>query len=124
MTSGKMKILDYKLQTKNDGVIQEEPLWIIFKLYMVIKLKQELVMNPFKTIDGRRTNMNIAGRPCKTIQFVKNIIIHGTNVHDCKRGGNAYVRDSPTHYGFRTLSDGDGISIHKVEEWMKWNIMF
>ncbi|GAU43192.1 hypothetical protein TSUD_300790 [Trifolium subterraneum] len=93
------------------GVIQEEPLWIIFKRDMVIKLKQELMMNSFKTIDGRGTNVHIAGGPCITIQFVTNIIIHGINVHDCKRGGNAYVRDSPTHYGFRTLSDGDGISV-------------
>ncbi|KAJ1422678.1 Pectin lyase fold/virulence factor [Sesbania bispinosa] len=92
------------------GVIQEEPLWIIFKRDMVIKLKQELMMNSFKTIDGRGANVHIAGGPCITIQFVTNIIIHGINIHDCKRGGNAYVRDSPTHYGFRTLSDAITIS--------------
>ncbi|XP_054807155.1 probable pectate lyase 5 isoform X2 [Prosopis cineraria] len=93
------------------GVIQDEPLWIIFKNNMVIKLKQELMMNSFKTIDGRGTNVHIAGGPCITMQFVTNIIIHGINIHDCKRGGNAYVRDSPTHYGWRTVSDGDGVSI-------------
>ncbi|XP_028796879.1 probable pectate lyase 5 [Neltuma alba] len=93
------------------GVIQEEPLWIIFKKDMVIKLKQELMMNSFKTIDGRGANVHIAGGPCITMQFVTNIIIHGINIHDCKRGGNAYVRDSPTHYGWRTVSDGDGVSI-------------
>ncbi|KAK8473815.1 hypothetical protein PHAVU_001G256900 [Phaseolus vulgaris] len=93
------------------GVIQEEPLWIIFKRDMVIRLKQELMMNSFKTIDGRGASVHIAGGPCITIQYVTNIIIHGINIHDCKQGGNAYVRDSPTHYGWRTLSDGDGISI-------------
>ncbi|KAK1415747.1 hypothetical protein QVD17_31533 [Tagetes erecta] len=93
------------------GVIQDEPLWIIFAHDMTIKLKEELMMNSFKTIDGRGANVHIAGGPCITIQYVTNIIIHGINIHDCKQGGNADVRDSPDHYGFRTISDGDGISI-------------
>ncbi|KAF5746524.1 pectate lyase 5 [Tripterygium wilfordii] len=93
------------------GVIQDEPLWITFANDMVIKLKEELIMNSFKTIDGRGANVHIAGGPCITIQYVTNIIIHGINIHDCKRGGNAYVRDSPSHYGWRTVSDGDGVSI-------------
>ncbi|XP_021901318.1 probable pectate lyase 5 [Carica papaya] len=97
--------------TLRHAVIQDEPLWIIFKRDMVIKLKQELLMNSFKTIDGRGASVHIAGGPCITIQYVTNIIIHGINIHDCKRGGNAYVRDSPSHYGWRTISDGDGVSI-------------
>ncbi|KAJ8569662.1 hypothetical protein K7X08_006239 [Anisodus acutangulus] len=93
------------------GAIQDEPLWIIFSRDMVIKLKEELMLNSFKTIDGRGASVHIAGGPCITIQYVTNIIIHGLNIHDCKQGGNAYVRDSPEHYGWRTLSDGDGVSI-------------
>lgn len=93
------------------GVIQVEPLWIIFARDMTISLKQELLMNSFKTIDGRGASVHIAGGPCITIQFVTNIIIHGLNIHDCKRGGNAMVRDTPSHYGWRTVSDGDGVSI-------------
>ncbi|KAI7741997.1 hypothetical protein M8C21_024064 [Ambrosia artemisiifolia] len=93
------------------GVIQKEPLWIIFAHDMTIKLKEELMMNSFKTIDGRGANIHIASGPCITIQNVTNIIIHGVNIHDCKQGGNANVRDSPDHYGWRTKSDGDGISI-------------
>ncbi|KAG5604852.1 hypothetical protein H5410_026344 [Solanum commersonii] len=93
------------------GAIQDEPLWIIFSRDMVIKLKEELMLNSFKTIDGRGASVHIAGGPCITIQYVTNIIIHGLNIHDCKRGGNAYVRDSPQHYGWRTISDGDGVSI-------------
>uniref|UniRef100_A0A6N2MDB6 Pectate lyase n=1 Tax=Salix viminalis TaxID=40686 RepID=A0A6N2MDB6_SALVM len=42
---------------------------------------------------------------------VTNIIIHGLSIHDCKQGGNAMVRDSPSHFGWRTKSDGDGVSI-------------
>ncbi|KAJ6323580.1 hypothetical protein OIU76_010977 [Salix suchowensis] len=97
--------------TLRHAVIQDEPLWIIFARDMVIKLKEELIMNSFKTIDGRGAKVHIAGGPCITIQYVTNIIIHGINIHDCKQGGNAYVRDSPSHYGWRTLSDGDGVSI-------------
>ncbi|CAM9001328.1 unnamed protein product [Rhodiola kirilowii] len=97
--------------TLRHAVIQEEPLWIIFARDMVIQLKEELIMNSFKTLDGRGANVHIAGGPCITIQYVTNIIIHGLNIHDCKQGGNAYVRDSPDHYGWRTLSDGDGVSI-------------
>lgn len=93
------------------GAIQNQPLWIIFNRDMVIKLKEELMVNSFKTIDGRGASVHIAGGPCITIQYVTNVIIHGLNIHDCKRGGNAYVRDSPSHYGWRTLSDGDGVSI-------------
>ncbi|GKE13569.1 probable pectate lyase 18 [Tanacetum coccineum] len=93
------------------AVIQDEPLWIIFQRDMVIKLKQELIMNSFKTIDGRGASVHIAGGSCITIQYVTNIIIHGINIHDCKSTGNAMVRSSPHHFGWRTISDGDGVSI-------------
>ncbi|CAM8912128.1 unnamed protein product [Rhodiola kirilowii] len=97
--------------TLRHAVIQDEPLWVVFKRDMVIQLKQELIMNSFKTIDGRGANVHIANGGCITIQFVTNIIIHGLHIHDCKRTGNAMVRSSPTHYGWRTIADGDGISI-------------
>ncbi|CAA3013041.1 probable pectate lyase 8 [Olea europaea subsp. europaea] len=35
------------------AVIQDKPLWIVFKRDMVIILKQELIMNSFKTIDAQ-----------------------------------------------------------------------
>ncbi|KAK4441533.1 putative pectate lyase 8 [Sesamum alatum] len=97
--------------TLRHAVIQDRPLWIVFKRDMVITLKQELIMNSFKTIDGRGANVHIANGACITIQFVTNIIIHGLHIHDCKRTGNAMVRSSPSHYGWRTMADGDGISI-------------
>ncbi|KAL9667974.1 hypothetical protein QQ045_002344 [Rhodiola kirilowii] len=91
--------------TLRHAVIQDEPLWIVFKRDMVIQLKQELIMNSFKTIDGRGANVHIANGGCITIQFVTNIITHGLHIHDCKRTGNAMVRSSPTHYGWRTIAD-------------------
>ncbi|GLJ17508.1 hypothetical protein SUGI_0304520 [Cryptomeria japonica] len=39
--------------TLRHAVIQTEPLWIIFQRDMVIQLKEELIMNSYKTIDGR-----------------------------------------------------------------------
>ncbi|KAL0721307.1 hypothetical protein Bca4012_035906 [Brassica carinata] len=93
------------------AVIQDAPLWIIFSRDMTIQLKEELIMNSFKTLDGRGASVHISGGPCITIQYVTNIIIHGLHIHDCKQGGNTYVRDSPEHYGWRTISDGDGVSI-------------
>ncbi|KAI4342611.1 hypothetical protein MLD38_027217 [Melastoma candidum] len=97
--------------TLRHAVIQDQPLWIVFKRDMVITLKQELIMNSFKTIDGRGANVHIANGACITIQFVTNVIIHGLHIHDCKPTGNAMVRSSPSHYGWRTMADGDAISI-------------
>ncbi|KAL6210900.1 hypothetical protein ACLB2K_016130 [Fragaria x ananassa] len=97
--------------TLRHAIIQDRPLWIVFKRDMVITLKQELIMNSFKTIDARGVNVHIAYGGCITIQFVTNVIIHGLHIHDCKPTGNAMVRSSPSHYGWRTMADGDGISI-------------
>ncbi|PIA25701.1 hypothetical protein AQUCO_10800001v1 [Aquilegia coerulea] len=97
--------------TLRHAVIQARPLWITFRRSMVITLKQELMINSFKTIDARGVNVEIANGACLTIQFVSNVIIHGLHIHDCKPTGNAMVRSSPSHYGWRTMADGDGISI-------------
>ncbi|KAM7521788.1 hypothetical protein LguiA_011690 [Lonicera macranthoides] len=97
--------------TLRHAVIQDRPLWIVFKRDMVITLKQELIMNSFKTIDARGVNVHIANGGCITIQFITNVIIHGLHIHDCKPTGNAMVRSSPSHYGWRTMADGDAISI-------------
>ncbi|KAH6781754.1 Pectin lyase-like superfamily protein [Perilla frutescens var. frutescens] len=97
--------------TLRHAVIQNEPLWIIFKSDMVIRLKQELVMNSHKTLDGRSASVHIADGPCITIHHATNIIIHGIHIHDCKKAGNANIRDSPSHSGWWEESDGDGIAI-------------
>jgi pectate lyase len=157
------------------AVIQDEPLWIIFQQDMVITLKEELIMNSFKTIDGRGANVHISGQhfsplyrkftqfwslllfflilfgrfitywsellstlnkmtcnmlfksggACITVQFVTNIIIHGLHIHDCKPTGNAMVRSSPNHYGWRTMADGDGVSIFGSSHiWVDHNSMW
>ncbi|KAL0431691.1 UNVERIFIED_CONTAM: putative pectate lyase P59 [Sesamum radiatum] len=89
----------------------EEPLWITFRRNMVIKLKQELIMTSDKTIDGRGAIVQIAYGAGITIQFVKNIIIHNLKIHHIVEKDGGLIRDSATHTGLRTKSDGDGISI-------------
>ncbi|KAH9616182.1 hypothetical protein KSS87_003875 [Heliosperma pusillum] len=93
------------------AVIQSEPLWIIFASNMVIHLSQELIFNSYKTLDGRGADVHITGGGCITLQYISNVIITSIHVHHCYQSGNTMVRSSPTHYGYRTLSDGDGISI-------------
>ncbi|XP_038710823.1 probable pectate lyase 16 isoform X1 [Tripterygium wilfordii] len=93
------------------GVIQTRPLWIIFAEDMVITLKNELMVNSFKTIDGRGANVEIAYGPCITIQGVSHVIVHGISIHDCKPGKSGMVRNTPMHVGKRMGADGDGISV-------------
>ncbi|KAJ4976455.1 hypothetical protein NE237_001561 [Protea cynaroides] len=93
------------------GVIQTEPLWIIFGRNMLITLQNELIMNSYKTIDGRGAKVEIAYGPCITVQGVSHVIIHGLIIHDCKPGKPGLVRSSPTHLGHRLGSDGDAITI-------------
>ncbi|XP_022023793.1 probable pectate lyase 12 isoform X1 [Helianthus annuus] len=93
------------------AVIQTEPLWIIFLTNMHIQLSQELIFNSFKTLDGRGANVHVTGGGCITLQYITNIIIHNIHIHHCYQSGNTMIRSSPTHFGYRTRSDGDGISI-------------
>ncbi|KAM5588764.1 putative pectate lyase 2 [Rosa sericea] len=100
-----------KLGTLRYGVIQTQPLWIVFAKDMVITLKNELIMNSFKTIDGRGAKVEIAYGPCITVQGISHVIIHGISIHDCKPGKSGMVRSTPTHVGRRLGCDGDSISI-------------
>ncbi|XP_058768654.1 probable pectate lyase 18 [Vicia villosa] len=97
--------------TLRHAVIQDEPLWIIFSADMTINLRHELIFNSYKTVDGRGANVQITGHGCITLQYISNVIIHNIHVHHCKPSGNTNIRASPTHVGFRGISDGDGISI-------------
>ncbi|KVH98712.1 pectate lyase-like [Cynara cardunculus var. scolymus] len=97
--------------TLRHAVIQLEPLWIIFERDMVIQLAQELIMTGNKTIDGRGAQVHIAHGAGLTLQFVQNIILHSLKIHDIKAANGGIIRDSTTHQGFRTRSDGDGISL-------------
>lgn len=106
------------------GVVQSEPLWIVFSRNMNIKLKEELLMNSYKTLDGRGANVHIAGGACITAQYVSNIIIHGIHIHDCKSTGPADIRSSPDHFGYRGRADGDAVSIFGSHDiWVDHNYL-
>lgn len=83
---------------------------------MTIKLKHELIFNNFKTVDGRGAKVYVTGNGCITLQYVSNIIIHNIHVHHCKPSGHTIVRSSPTHAGWRGVSDGDGISLFSAHQ--------
>lgn len=70
------------------GVIQNEPLWIVFPSNMLIKLKEELIFNSYKTLDGRGANVHITGGGCITLQYITNVIIHNVHIHHCVPSGN------------------------------------
>ncbi|XP_043713914.1 pectate lyase-like [Telopea speciosissima] len=93
------------------GVIQKEPLWIYFAKDMIIRLNQELMVSCNKTIDGRGANVHIAYGAGITIQYVDNVIITNLHIHDIVSSNGGMIRDSVDHYGLRTASDGDGVSI-------------
>lgn len=106
------------------GVIQNEPLWIVFSRNMNIQLKEELIMNSYKTIDGRGANVHIAGGACITVQYVSHIIIHGLHLHDCKSTGPAMVRSTPDHFGYRGVADGDAVSVFgSTDVWIDHNYL-
>ncbi|MBA0739004.1 hypothetical protein Gogos_012308, partial [Gossypium gossypioides] len=46
-----------------------------------------------------------------TLQFVHNVIIHNIHIHHIIESQGGLIRDSEDHYGYRTVGDGDGISI-------------
>ncbi|XP_075081661.1 putative pectate lyase 13 isoform X2 [Nicotiana tabacum] len=79
---------------------------------MIITLKHELMINNYKTIDGRGANVHVTGGGCITLQYVSNVIIHNIHIYNCVPSGNSNIRQSQTEVGWRGMSDGDGISIY------------
>ncbi|XP_022753041.1 putative pectate lyase 21 [Durio zibethinus] len=96
--------------TLRHAATQEEPLWIIFDHDMVISLREQLLINSDKTIDGRGYDIQIAHGPCITLRNVSNIIIHNIYIHDCIPSGST-VWDPLPQFAISGGSDGDGISI-------------
>ncbi|CAL9182075.1 unnamed protein product [Musa hybrid cultivar] len=105
-------LISPKKGTIRYGVIQDRPLWIVFASDMIIRLNEELLVTSDKTIDARGSNVHIMGGAGIMLQFVHNVIIHGLHIHDIKAGNGGMIRDSEHHFGLRTRSDGDGISIY------------
>lgn len=104
-------VLNPEPGTLRYAVIQPGPLWIIFAHDMRIKLSEELMVTSDKTIDARGANVHVEGGCQITLQYVRNIIISNLHVRDIIPGNGGLIRDSTIHFGIRTASDGDGISL-------------
>ncbi|KAK1325437.1 putative pectate lyase 2 [Acorus calamus] len=100
--------IDPKPGTLRYAVIQTRPLWIVFSKDMFITLENELIVNSFKTIDGRGVEVEIGSGPCITVQGVRHVVIHGIGVRDCARAESGLVRSTSSHVGMRRGSDGVG----------------
>ncbi|KAG6424615.1 hypothetical protein SASPL_115033 [Salvia splendens] len=105
------ELLNPKHGTLRHAVIQNEPLWIIFARNMIITLQQELIMQGDMTIDRRGARVDIAYGAGITIKFVRNVIIHDVRIQHIVPKEGGMIRDSIDHYGFRTKSEGEGISL-------------
>ncbi|PHU15462.1 putative pectate lyase 7 [Capsicum chinense] len=108
---GDNDMVNPKPGTLRHAVIQPGTLWIIFARPMIIRLNQELIMTSDKTIDARGQQVHICNGAGLMLQYIHNVIIHGLRIHDIKAGNGGLIRDSINHYGYRSRSDGDGISI-------------
>ncbi|WOL08011.1 hypothetical protein Cni_G16763 [Canna indica] len=104
-------LLNPRRGTIRFGATCNKPLWIIFARDMVTKLQQEVMINSYKTIDAGGANVHIAYGAGLTIQFMRHVVIHNLHIHDIKPSSGGNIRDSEDHWGVRTRSDGDGISI-------------
>ncbi|XP_022928644.1 pectate lyase-like [Cucurbita moschata] len=105
------EFVDPKPGTLRHACIQKRPLWITFGRSMIIKLSKELLISSHKTIDARGANVHIAYGAGLSIQFSRNVIIHGLHIHHIVAANGGMIRDAYNHVGLRTVSDGDGISI-------------
>ncbi|CAI9277003.1 unnamed protein product [Lactuca saligna] len=104
-------LVNPKVGTLRHAVLQPQPLWIIFRSTMTIRLCQELIFSSNKTIDGRGSHVHIAGGAGFMLQFVKNIIIFDIHMYDITPGEGGIIRSNSTHFGRRGASDGDAITI-------------
>nr|XP_043607221.1 pectate lyase 1-like [Erigeron canadensis] len=91
-----------KQGTLRHAACQKHPTWIIFDKDMVITLKHALPITSDTTIDGRGTKVEIAFGAGISVHTVKNVIIHGINIHD--------TREMPGYSG-RSGCDGDAIAV-------------
>ncbi|MBA0624626.1 hypothetical protein Godav_009948, partial [Gossypium davidsonii] len=77
---------------------------------MTIKLEQELIVTSDKTIDARGANVEIYNGAGITVQFAKNVIIYGLQIHHIIPAKGGKTKDGENYHGLPGASDGDGVS--------------
>jgi pectate lyase len=91
------------------GLVQHEPLWIVFDRDMTIRPRQELLVSSYKTVDGRGARVVVGdGGACFTLRNVSNVIIHGVTIRHCRP-----ARKSATGWA---MSDGDGVTVFRSRD--------
>lgn len=78
---------------------------------MVITLQQELMVTSHKTIDGRGAHVQITRGAGISLFGITNVIVHNLQIKNIIPTNGGMIRDSVSHVGMRTLSDGDAISV-------------
>ncbi|MBA0566826.1 hypothetical protein Golob_011605 [Gossypium lobatum] len=67
---------------------------------ITIKLQQELIVTSDKTIDARGVNVEICNGAGITIQFTKNVIIHGLQIHHIILAKGGKIKDGEKTMGY------------------------
>ncbi|KAK5834518.1 hypothetical protein PVK06_018400 [Gossypium arboreum] len=113
--------------TLRHAVIQTEPLWIIFDHDMVINLREQLLINSYKTIDGRGHDIQITSGPCITCRhgyfhIVNNVYtgwqmyaIGGSANPTINSQGNVFVASDSNYSKEVTKRES------YFDEWKNWN---
>ncbi|MBA0809107.1 hypothetical protein Gohar_024783, partial [Gossypium harknessii] len=57
--------------------------------------------------------MEICNSAGITVQFVKNVIIHGLQIHHNIPAKRGKIKDGENHHGLWAASDGDGVSLFR-----------
>jgi pectate lyase len=92
-------------------VTRAQPLWIVFVHSMTIRLKGELLVSSYKTIDGCGATVHLVGSSQVSIENASNLIIHGVDIHDVVRSGPHHILSSPSRLTLRAKTVGDAIHI-------------
>ncbi|MBA0776201.1 hypothetical protein Gotri_011228 [Gossypium trilobum] len=73
----------------------------------------DLIVTSDKTINARVANVEICNGAGITVQFVKNVIIHGLQIHHNIPAKGGKIKDGENHHGLRGASDGDEVSLFR-----------
>lgn len=91
------------------AAMSKKPLWIIFARDMKFRLKRHILLESFKTIDGRGHHIEFDGGKCIAARFATNLIIHGLIIHNCEQ----------------RIMDGDGVQIFRgTHIWIDHNTLW
>ncbi|KAB1203804.1 putative pectate lyase 16 [Morella rubra] len=99
--------------------------WITFKRKMSIELEKPLLIGSFTAIDGRGTEVHIAGNACLLIYKASNVIIHGLWIHHCRSQPPSSVMGPDSKIMALGQVDGDAIRLVTASKvWLDHNTLY